>query len=119
MIGVEPPKSLPHDKIVASSSWLAPVDHALIAAETLRNTAAAKSLLHRDSTRSSVAILLCINAGPEKSNFPDHKINQTSTNRMKKQYIKNLLGVFLVMVVGLTTASSATRASKSGWPYRI
>ena len=54
MIGVERLKGYPHDKIVAGSSWLASVDHALIAAETLRNTAAA---------------LLCINAGREKTIF--------------------------------------------------
>ena len=33
---------------------------------------------------------------------------------MKKQYIKNILGVCLVMVVGLTTASSADRKVKVG-----
>ena len=33
---------------------------------------------------------------------------------MKKQYIKNLLGVLLVMVVGLTTASSADKKVKVG-----
>ena len=65
--------------------------------------------------RTSVAILLCIKAGPEKSDFPDHKINQTSTNRMKKQYIKNLLGVLLVMMVGLDIGKLKRQGpSKSG-----
>jgi ribose transport system substrate-binding protein len=64
--------------------------------------------------RTSVAILLCINAGPEKSDFPDHKINHTSTNRMKIQYINNLLGVLLVMMVGLTSASSKDKGVKVG-----
>ena len=35
------------NKILASSSWLAQVDHALIAAETLAEYRSAKSLLHR------------------------------------------------------------------------
>jgi ribose transport system substrate-binding protein len=51
---------------------------------------------------------------PETGDFPDHKINPTSTNRMKKQYIKNLLGVLLVMMVGLTSASSKDKPVKVG-----
>jgi hypothetical protein len=39
-------------KLLPAVAWLASVDHALIAAETLRNTAAA---------------LLCINEGREKA----------------------------------------------------
>ncbi len=35
-------------KIVANGSWLTQIEHTLMAAEALRNTAAAKSLLHRD-----------------------------------------------------------------------
>jgi fructose-specific phosphotransferase system component IIB len=48
VIGVERLKVSPMTKIVASSSWLIQIDHTLMAAEALRNTAAAKSLLHRD-----------------------------------------------------------------------
>jgi hypothetical protein len=38
---------------------------------------------------------------------------------MKKQYIKNLLGVLLTMTVGITAASSKDKGPKVGWPSRI
>jgi hypothetical protein len=43
-------------KKVASSSWLAPVDYV----ETLQNTVAAKTLLHRIEPAPALAILLII-----------------------------------------------------------
>ena len=33
-----------------------------------------------------------------QADFPDYKINQTSTNSMRKQYIKNLFSVLLAMM---------------------
>jgi ribose transport system substrate-binding protein len=51
---------------------------------------------------------------PEKAISQIIKSIPTSTNRMKKQYITNLLGVLLVMMVGLTSASSKDKPLKVG-----